>query len=221
MSKHLLNSLKISIFAVRKIVLFLSLLSYCAAACLSAQVCPFNTIGRIKGEKRSIERSCVVSDSVVASMVDTVPRSMTYRLPMALPLKEISVSSPFGRRNDPIIRGTRRVHNGIDLRASFEPVYSMLPGVVTAASYSTAGGYYVTVDYGLFSCSFLHLSRIDVLDGQRVRAGQRIAVSGNSGRRTTGPHLHLSCKWSDTGKYFDPGVLLSEIKRNINENKKL
>jgi hypothetical protein len=33
--------------------------------------------------------------------------------------------------------------------------------------------------------------------------------------------LHLSCKWSDTGKYFDPGVLLSEIKRNINENKKL
>ena len=147
-------------------------------------------------------------------MVDTVPRIMTYRLPMALPLKEISVSSPFGRRNDPITRGTMRVHNGIDLRASFEPVFSMLPGVVTAASYSTTGGYYVTVDYGMFSCSFLHLSRIDVLEGQRVRAGQRMAVSGNSGRRTTGPHLHISCKWNDTGRYFDPGALLNMIKND-------
>ena len=88
----------------------------------------------------------------------------------------------------------------------------MLPGMVTTTSYSIGGGYYVTVDYGMFSCSFLHLSRIDVLEGQRVRAGQRTAISGNTGKRTTGPHLHLSCKWNDTGKYFDPKVLLDMIR---------
>ena len=149
---------------------------------------------------------------VSADSIDNTPRVLPYKLALSLPLKEIYVTSPFGRRNDPIRKGSRQVHSGIDLKARFEPVYSMLPGMVTTTSYSIGGGYYVTVDYGMFSCSFLHLSRIDVLEGQRVRAGQRIAISGNTGKRTTGPHLHLSCKWNDTGKYFDPKVLLDMIR---------
>ena len=108
-----------------------------------------------------------------------------------------------------------RMHYGLDLRAKYEDVYSMLPGTVTDTGSSTAGGNYITIDYGICTCSFLHLSKIDVKSGQHVRAGQKIAISGNTGRRTTGPHLHLSCKWSDTGKYFDPRILLKFITEQL------
>ena len=141
----------------------------------------------------------------------------TYYVPLmvSLPLKEIKVNSPFGMRRDPMNKKKSRMHNGLDLKARFENVYSMFPGTVIAASYSSSGGYYVTVDYGVCTCSFLHLSKIEVSKGQRVSAGQKIGVSGNTGKRTTGPHLHLSCKWSDTGKYFDPKVLLRFITNEL------
>ena len=196
---------------MRKSVFVVPFLFFCVAVGLSAQTSSFYTIGRVQGEARKAV-SPEATDSVSADSIDNTPRVLPYRLALSLPLKEIYVTSPFGRRNDPIRKGSRQVHSGIDLKARFEPVYSMLPGMVTTTSYSIGGGYYVTVDYGMFSCSFLHLSRIDVLEGQRVRAGQRIAISGNTGKRTTGPHLHLSCKWNDTGKYFDPKVLLDMIR---------
>lgn len=140
---------------------------------------------------------------------------------VALPLEEIKINSPFGMRRDPMNRRKSRMHNGLDLKAKYEDVYSMFPGTVTAASYSTSGGYYVTVDYGVCVCSFLHLSKIEVKNGQRVSAGQKIAVSGNTGKRTTGPHLHLSCKWSDTGKFFDPRILLRFITNELLKYSKL
>jgi murein DD-endopeptidase len=53
-------------------------------------------------------------------------------------------------------------------------------------------GYWIRIRHtGTMRSSYAHLSRIDVNPGQAVRAGQRIGVSGNSGR-STGPHLHFS-----------------------------
>lgn len=126
---------------------------------------------------------------------------------VSYPLNSIHINSEFGMRLHPIYH-RYIMHNGIDLKARYENVYSMFPGIVTAASYSTGGGYYVTVNYGVCECSFLHLSRIDVQKGQKVFAGQKIAVSGNTGKHTTGAHLHISCKWNDSGQYFDPQILL-------------
>lgn len=130
------------------------------------------------------------------------------------PLKRIHINSEFGMRLHPIFH-KYIMHNGIDLKARYENVYSMFHGLVTAASYSSGGGYYVTVDYGVCECSFLHLSRIDVRKGQKVFAGQKIGVSGNTGTRTTSPHLHLSCKWNDTGQYFDPRIILNFITNDL------
>jgi len=90
---------------------------------------------------------------------------------VALPLKEIWVNSPFGMRRDPMNRKKSRMHNGLDLRAKYENVYSMLPGTVTDASFSQNGGYYVTVNHGSCVCSYLHLSEIKVRKGQHVSAG--------------------------------------------------
>ena len=157
-------------------------------------------------------------DTIDAADVLQPPRdSLSAYLPMvALPLRRISVSSPFGFRMDPMDRRRRRMHSGLDLRAHYEPVFSMLPGTVTTASYSIKGGYYVMIDHGFFVCSYLHLSKILVSAGQRVSAGQPIAISGNTGRNTTGPHLHISCRWGDTqGKYFDPTLILEYITTQL------
>lgn len=188
----------------------------------------FHTIGETQSslsvvepaEEELPEAACTDSineqDMTTADTTEVKPPMM-----VALPLEEIKINSPFGMRRDPMNRRKSRMHNGLDLKAKYEDVYSMFPGTVTAASYSTSGGYYVTVDYGVCVCSFLHLSKIEVKNGQHVSAGQKIAVSGNTGKRTTGPHLHLSCKWSDTGKFFDPRILLRFITNELLKYSKL
>ena len=181
---------------------------------------PFHTIGET--QKRNVKTMVeVLTDTTVQ---DSLEEDMNIQadstvaeapLMVALPLKDIHINSPFGMRRDPMNRRKGRMHYGLDLKAKYEDVYSMLPGTVTAAGTSTACGNYITIDYGICTCSFLHLSKIDVVSGQHVSAGQKIAISGNTGKRTTGPHLHISCRWSETGKYFDPRILLKFITEQL------
>ena len=103
--------------------------------------------------------------------------------------------------------GAQAKHHGRDRHGTVE---------LATVSYSFKGGYYVTINHGFFVCSYLHLSKILVGAGQRVSAGQPIAVSGNSGRNTTGPHLHVSCRWGgNKGKYFDPALILEYITTQL------
>lgn len=147
---------------------------------------------------------------------DTIKRNISD---VALPLRDIWITSPFGVRRDPLNRKRRKMHNGLDLRAKYEPVYSMLPGVISAVSSSRNGGYYITLNHGLFVCSYLHLSKILVRRGQKVRAGQIVAISGNSGKRTTGPHLHITCRWGhEKGKFFNPLLLLDFVANEMMDN---
>lgn len=188
----------------------------------------FHTIGETQSSLSVVEPAAeelpeaASTDSInEQDMTTTDTTEVKPPMMVALPLEEIKINSPFGMRRDPMNRRKSRMHNGLDLKAKYEDVYSMFPGTVTAVSYSSSGGYYVTVDYGVCVCSFLHLSKIEVKNGQRVSAGQKIAVSGNTGKRTTGPHLHLSCKWSDTGKFFDPRILLRFITNELLKYSKL
>lgn len=143
--------------------------------------------------------------------------SMKVYMPMvSLPLKSIKVTSLFGMRRDPMNRSKHRYHSGLDLRARYENVFSMLPGIVTAAGYSKTGGNYITVSHGVCSCSYLHLSKIRVKVGQHVSAGQNIGVSGNTGSRTTGPHLHISVRLNDSRrKYFNPMLILGFVSEQL------
>lgn len=187
---------------------------------------PFHTIGKAQHQQPMLLAVEKPSESMAEadtssmseetdSLLEIDSKEMTVPLMVALPLKEIWVNSPFGMRRDPMNRKKSRMHNGLDLRARYENVYSMLPGTVTDASFSQNGGYYVTVNHGSCVCSYLHLSEIKVRKGQHVSAGEKIAVSGNTGKRTTGPHLHISCRWSDTGKYFDPRILLRFVTEEL------
>jgi murein DD-endopeptidase len=83
-------------------------------------------------------------------------------------------------------------HNGVDLVAPIgTPVLSTGDGIVTRVAHHRYAGNYVVIDHdGPYSTRYLHLSKILVHKGQRVERGQKIALSGNSGR-STGPHLHF------------------------------
>lgn len=155
-----------------------------------------------------------VFSSLTACLHHLVP--MGYLPMVSLPLKDIRVTSPFGMRRDPMNRAKYRYHSGVDLRARYENVYSMLPGTVSAAGFSKTGGNFVTVNHGVCSCSYLHLSKIRVKVGEHVSAGQNIAVSGNTGSRTTGPHLHLSVRLNTSErKYFNPMLILGFVSEQL------
>ena len=53
---------------------------------------------------------------------------------------------------------------------------------------------------------YLHFSRLGVKEGAYVARGQRLGLSGSTGR-VTGPHLHLAVRWQ--GLYLDPESLLA------------
>ena len=186
---------------------------------------PFNTIGDYQRKKvppcKYVEECEGMDEDVDESNLVNLPTdsSKDYMPLVALPLKKIQISSSFGSRRDPMNRRNKRMHNGLDLKARFEEVYSMLPGIVTRTTASTNGGYYVTVNHGVCVCSYLHLSKIKVKVGQHVKAGDIIAISGNSGKRTTGPHLHIACRWGgENGKFFNPLLILRFVSEQLLNN---
>ena len=128
--------------------------------------------------------------------------------------KQISISSSFGSRTHPIF-GNRKMHNGIDVPVSFEPVYSVLDGIVTESGWdSKGGGNYIKIKhFNRFETSYLHLSQIYYKVGEYVKAGFIIAKSGNSGN-STGPHLHFGVK--EYGKYINPKYFLNDLVKANN-----
>jgi len=114
------------------------------------------------------------------------------------------ISGRFGSQR--IYRGEPgSFHSGVDVAAATgTPVVAPADGVVILAAdtpFSFEGNLLI-LDHGAgLSSSFLHLSRIDVREGQSVRQGERIGAIGATGR-ATGPHLHWSLSWN--GAKLDP-----------------
>lgn len=111
--------------------------------------------------------------------------------------------------------GTRRIfngelasiHKGMDFRAAMgTPVRASNSGVVVLARALYYEGNCVVIDHGLGLWTIsMHLSRIEVHEGEHVVTGQRIGLSGATGR-VTGPHLHWAVRWENA--YLDPAKLL-------------
>lgn len=111
------------------------------------------------------------------------------------PLKYTHVTSNYGGRLHPVLQSFR-VHAGVDYRAPVgTQVWAVADGTVTRASYETGGGNTVCVRHAMsFESCYLHLSKMLVKVGQRVAQKTVIAESGNTGKYTTGPHLHFGMK---------------------------
>lgn len=148
----------------------------------------------------------------------------------SFPLKReefLFVTSPFGMRKDPTDPSKQQMHKGIDIRCDNEAVLATeKDGKVVAVNdnANTPGGKSVTVEYAReggakVQVSYLHLSSTSVKVGDTVNAGQQIGVSGNTGTRTTGSHLHLGVKqiaYDGTGRDMDPAAYLAEIAEKGN-----
>lgn len=111
-------------------------------------------------------------------------------LPFFRPTSAAAQSSSYGVRLDPFTRRPA-FHSGLDFPgASFTPIYSTAPGVVSFTGVRSGYGNTVEIDHGNgFKTRYAHLAGFSVSVGQRVTVGQRIASMGSTGR-STGPHLH-------------------------------
>jgi murein DD-endopeptidase MepM/ murein hydrolase activator NlpD len=139
-------------------------------------------------------------------------------LPLAQPLVEFRVESPFGARRDPF---TRRAafHSGLDLVAPYRsPVYSTAPGVVKFTGVKGKYGKVVEIDHGHgIVTRFAHLHKIVVARGQTVSVHQQVGELGSTGR-STGPHLHYEVMVQGTP--LDPVKFLKAGKNVLQANSK-
>ena len=119
---------------------------------------------------------------------------------------DATISDVFGSQR--IFNGkAQSPHQGLDFRVpAGTPVAAMNSGTVLLARPLYYEGGFVVIDHGQGLLTlYLHLSEFKVKEGDEVKRGQIIALSGGSGR-ATGPHLHVAVRWQ--GTYLDPASLL-------------
>lgn len=133
-------------------------------------------------------------------------------VPAVAPIKpepgKYRISSPFGRRGDPVYRGKVAFHEGLDFATYLgNPVYATGDGVVERVRYQFFGyGNEVIIDHGFgYKTRYAHLNSIDVVKGQALKRGQKIGGVGSTGK-STGPHLHYEVIYK--GKQINPGPFM-------------
>ncbi len=152
------------------------------------------TLQRIAADK-------VVKDAAFAHQISQPLWTGSFQSPVPL-----APSDSFGTRR--MFNGElASIHRGTDFHApSGTPVVAANDGEVVIAQPMFYEGNLVVIDHGQqFMTLYMHLSKIQVEVGERVTKGERIGLSGATGR-ATGPHLHLGVRWQ--GMYVDPVVLL-------------
>jgi len=136
---------------------------------------------------------------------------MYRHIPSIMPVESAYLGSQYGYRTDPI-DGKRRMHRGQDFAVNLNtPVLATGDGVVTKAQYDSGWGRYIKIDHGYgYETIYAHLYKINVKKGQKIKRGDVIGKSGNSGR-AAGFHLHYEVhknkKVDDPKKYFFLGYI--------------
>ena len=172
----------------------------------------------------------VLDNPQAQTQVQTQAKPQTISSDFAFPVKRdefMLITSPFGLRKDPMNPSQNQTHKGIDIKCNNEAIFATeANGKVVAVNTNanTAGGKSVTVEYARedgtkMQMYYAHLSSIDVKVGDTVNANQKLGVSGNTGTRTTGPHLHFGVKQVNadgTTRDVDSAAYLAEIAQKGN-----
>ena len=147
---------------------------------------------RVNPNKKNIERAQKEARKIKRIYADgSIDRLWKgdFQLPMTS-----DITSPFGNKR--VFNGQlKSFHNGVDFRArSATPVFAANSGVVKLAESLFYSGNAVVIDHGtgIFTI-YAHLSRIDVAAGRHIEKGQRLGLTGATGR-VSGPHLHWGVK---------------------------
>ena len=128
-------------------------------------------------------------------------------IPQIQPIKNKDLkrtASGYGYRIDPVYN-VRTFHKGMDFACDKKtPIFATADGVVENARWMSGYGYTVVLDHGYgYKTLYAHLldKKFLVKKGQKVKRGDQIALSGNSGK-STGPHLHYEVIYN--GKHVNP-----------------
>ncbi len=150
------------------------------------------------------EKKEKITKETLKSINEKMKMYMLKTIPNGFPLKDTVITSGYGYRIHPITK-KRKFHRGIDFRAKRKtPVYSTADGIVTYVQPRNIGsfGRVVRIQHNFgFETTYAHLNKTMVKLGDIVRKGQKIALSGNSGR-SSGAHLHYEIKYG--GKVLNP-----------------
>lgn len=118
------------------------------------------------------------------------------------------LSSSFGYRADPFSGRTKR-HTGVDFALKpGNPIYATGDGVVESVKFELFGyGNQVLINHGFgYKTRYAHLKTVGVAEGMKIKRGECIGLSGNSGR-SSGPHLHYEVLYKDRhvnpANYYD------------------
>lgn len=147
-----------------------------------------------------------ILDDIFASDEERIAHGLMIRsLPISAPVKGV-VTSGFGMRNHPILRG-RRAHKGLDIAApTGTEIFAPGAGVVIFSGRKNGYGNTIIVDHGYgYTTLYGHCSRLLVEEGANVTRGDVIALVGSTGR-STGPHLHYEVRIN--GDHMNPTAFI-------------
>jgi murein DD-endopeptidase MepM/ murein hydrolase activator NlpD len=165
-------------------------------------------------EKESTAQRNLISTLATISALDKEIRDFESKLEFALnpssipqrgsavfdwPLDQVLITQRFGRTVSSERLYVSGSHSGMDFRAAVgTPVYAVADGIVKGVGntddqcFRASFGRWIFIDHDIgLSTTSAHLSSFKVKEGQRVRKGDVIGYSGNTGR-STAPHLHLT-----------------------------
>ena len=151
-------------------------------------------------QTREIEESKKIKDETLNRVTPDREWSGNFAEPA-----NAEISDVFGAAR--VFNGkTQSLHLGLDFRVpTGTPVAAMNDGTVLLARPLYFEGDFVVIDHGQGLLTlYLHLSEFKVKEGDVVKRGQIIGLSGGTGR-ATGPHLHVAVRWQ--GTYLDPARL--------------
>jgi len=148
-------------------------------------------VNNLKNEKINILDMLFIPGAKPVYMSDNLRQLYVKRSMFRSPLCG-TYTSLFGTRTHPVT-GEKHGHKAVDIRAKIGTwVGASAEGVVVFAGWDDNLGYYIKIQHkDGYTSVYGHLSKIYVRPWQKVRSGQLIAKTGNSGR-TTGPHLHFA-----------------------------
>lgn len=124
--------------------------------------------------------------------------------------RTIKVTSAFGMRMHPILK-VYKLHTGMDFGVpSGTPVHAMADGEVIIAKYSSSYGNYIVINHGSgITTLYAHNSKLLVSVGDKVKGGQVISKSGNTGY-STGAHMHFEVRKNGTPINPAPYVIIGK-----------
>jgi len=161
--------------------------------------------GKYTAPSSEDQKEIAADKEIKAEIFKTETTGREWRGSFEAPVKA-EISDVFGVER--VFNGSvQSTHQGLDFRVPFgTAVAAVNDGTVILARPLFFEGNCIVIDHGQGLLTlYLHLSKFLVKEGDVVKKGQEIGLSGGTGR-ATGPHLHLAVRWQ--GVYLNPAELL-------------